>query len=175
MPKEHVPRKSFGKLFKSKATAVDGNRSQDTIGTANRLRKLLCKSKIKQQLVPAEPQCRIPGHFRDGRKVQVEKFAYNGAPQTVPSTLNINKRYVHYDISTKPLIVMLAISIVFLGCLLVLKDIIIQSSQNILSISKWKIIGASFTGTPYTGLLMELVVTVLSPLSAVSSWLSFIF
>ncbi|QHS75859.1 uncharacterized protein SPAR_N02610 [Saccharomyces paradoxus] len=171
---EHVPKKSFGHFFKRKTTTVDGSKPQVS-GTANRLRKLLHKGKIQQQMVPAESQYRIPGYFRDNRSVRVKTPMCNNSPLAAPSTLHINERYVRYDINTRPLIVVLAISIVFFGCLLVLKDIIIQSSENILSVSKWKIIGASFMGTPYTGLLTGLIGTAFSPFSAVSSWLSFIF
>ncbi|AHY77046.1 AQG_2a_G0046880.mRNA.1.CDS.1 [Saccharomyces cerevisiae] len=171
---EHVSKRSIGQFFKRKTSTVDGSKSQKC-GTTNQLRKLLHKRRVQKQAVPVESQYRIPGDFRDNQSVRVKNSMYNSSPSVTPSTHHINERYVRYDINTRPLVVVLAISIVFFGCLLVLKDIIIQSSENILSVSKWKIIGASFMGTPYTGLLTGLVGPLLSPFSAVSSWLSFIF
>ncbi|CAI7441139.1 CPS_collapsed_G0048620.mRNA.1.CDS.1 [Saccharomyces cerevisiae] len=142
---EHVSKRSIGQFFKRKTSTVDGSKSQKC-GTTNQLRKLLHKRRVQKQVVPVESQYRIPGDFRDNQSVRVKNSMYNSSPSVTPSTHHINERYVRYDINTRPLVVVLAISIVFFGCLLVLKDIIIQSSENILSVSKWKIIGASLHG-----------------------------
>ncbi|CAI6869352.1 ANM_collapsed_G0047350.mRNA.1.CDS.1 [Saccharomyces cerevisiae] len=148
---EHVSKRSIGQFFKRKTSTVDGSKSQKC-GTTNQLRKLLHKRRVQKQVVPVESQYRIPGDFRDNQSVRVKTLCTTAHRHCCARDLNC-----------------------IFGCLLVLKDIIIQSSENILSVSKWKIIGASFMGTPYTGLLTGLVGPLLSPFSAVSSWLSFIF
>lgn len=174
---EHLAKKGCVQWFKRVDTGVDKSGPQISMGsgTANRLRKLLHKRKSQQQpSVQTVARCQIPGHFSTSQSVELQTLIGKDAPPA-PSTIHINERYIRYDINTTPLVIVLAISIVFFACLLVLKDIILQSLQNIVSVAKWKIIGAPFMGTPYAGLLMGLVGTVLSPLSAVSSWLSFIF
>lgn len=170
------PKKSFGQLLTKKTAVADASKTQDNMdpGTANWLRKLLHKRKPQHPLVQPAVQCRIPGHYGDSRTTPVKTLIRNSAPPTI-STLHINERYIRYDINTMPLVVALAISLVFLGCLVVLKDIILQFSQSIVSVAKWKIIGAPFAGAPQTGLLMGLLGTLFSPLSAITSWLSFIF
>lgn len=126
---EHVSKRSIGQFFKRKTSTVDGSKSQKC-GTTNQLRKLLHKRRVQKQVVPVESQYRIPGDFRDNQSVRVKNSMYSSSPSVTPSTHHINERYVRYDINTRPLVVVLAISIVFFGCLLVLKDIIIQSSEK---------------------------------------------
>ncbi|EJS41964.1 YNL046W [Saccharomyces arboricola H-6] len=173
---EHLSKKGFGQLLKRRTPVVDGSVKQDAMdfGTANRLRKLLRRRQSHQPFLKDASQCRIPGHFRNSRDVR-DEVAVRCCARPAPSTLHIDERYIRYDVNTTPLIIVLAISVVFFGCLLVLKDIIIQFSQNIVSVAKWKILGASFGGTTHAGLFMGLVGTIFSPLSVVSSWLSFIF
>ncbi|KOG97109.1 uncharacterized protein DI49_4684 [Saccharomyces eubayanus] len=177
-PMEHPnSKKSFGQLLAKKTAVVDANKTQGNMdsGTANRLRKLLHRRKPQSPVVQSAVQCRIPGHYVDSRATPAAGLIRNSVASPAVSTLHINERYIRYDINTKPLVVVLAISLVFLGCLVVLKDIILQSSQSIVSVVKWKIIGAPFAGSPQTGLLVGLLGTLFSPLSVVSSWLSFIF
>lgn len=111
---EHVSKRSIGQFFKRKTSTVDGSKSQKC-GTTNQLRKLLHKRRVQKQVVPVESQYRIPGDFRDNQSVRVKNSMYNSSPSVTPSTHHINERYVRYDINTRPLVVVLMISIVFLA------------------------------------------------------------